>query len=62
MISNPDSMEILCQFTNCVFIIDDSVFDSLMISLIFLSASITIIPTPKGMVTPKDRKITPMIK
>ncbi|KFM16663.1 hypothetical protein AAA799D11_00611 [Marine Group I thaumarchaeote SCGC AAA799-D11] len=41
---------------------DDSWFDSLIISLIFRSARITIIPTPKGMVTPNDRKITPMIK
>jgi len=62
MISNPDSMEILCQLTNLTFIIDGSLFTSFVISFIFLSASIMIIPTPKGIVIPKDRNKTPMIK
>jgi len=62
MISNFDSMEILGQLTNSTFMMDDSLFVSFAISFIFLSVSITIIPTPNGMVMPKDRKITPMIK
>ena len=58
----PYSMEILCQLTNSVFIMNDSLFVSFVISLIFLSASIIIIPPPKGAVIPKDMKITPMMK
>ena len=61
MIFVPYSLEILCQFTNSTFIIDDSLCVS-EISFTFLSASSTIIPTPRGAVIPKDRKITPMIK
>ena len=58
----PYSLEILCQFTNSTFIIDDSLFGSFVISFIFLSARIIIIPTPKGAVMPNDSKITPSTK
>jgi len=62
MILDPDSLEKLDQLTNSTFIIDDSLFASFVISLIFLNTSTTIIPTPNGMVTPKDKKIIPIIK